>query len=309
MEGSRTAVIVEDDPDVRSLLRVALEGNGLSVHEANSGYDGVDLVLHVNPTLVTMDLGLPGLGGMEACRRIRAVSDVYIIMVTASSDQADCLVALASGADDYVTKPFSVREIQARVAAVFRRPLREQRTPGTSAPGTLSVPLNLPPSPVDLGALPAGTAADLAADACPPDLIGSRPLSQGAGFADEFPAGMPTVDGSEPVGPDNYQYGPVRVDVESRRAWLHDNEVLLTRTEFDLLATMLSSPRRAWRREVLLNLVWGEGWADQRLVEVHIGNLRRKFSSGGGDGSFITTVRGVGYRLASMDPTPPSIGP
>jgi two-component system, OmpR family, response regulator len=93
-------------------------------------------------------------------------------------------------------------------------------------------------------------------------------------------------------------HGPVSVDTESRTVHVGGKEVVLTRTEFDLLAAFLGAPRRVWTREALLRLVWGDEWAtDEHLVEVHIGNLRRKIRAGGSDTQIIRTVRGVGYGL------------
>ena len=92
--------------------------------------------------------------------------------------------------------------------------------------------------------------------------------------------------------------GRLSVDVEGRSVTVDGEEVELTRTEFDLLATMVRAPRRVWGRDVLLRLVWGDGWsADDHLVEVHVGNMRRKLSRVGAGGAFVRTVRGVGYRM------------
>ena len=94
-------------------------------------------------------------------------------------------------------------------------------------------------------------------------------------------------------------HGPLRVDVESRRAFRGAVELVLTRTEFDLLTELMRTPSRVWSREALLRTVWGTEWAsDTHLVEVHVGNLRRKLSEGtDGATRFIRTVRGVGYRM------------
>ena len=97
------------------------------------------------------------------------------------------------------------------------------------------------------------------------------------------------------------EHGPLRVDVDGRRAFNGAVELTLTRTEFDLLTELMRTPARVWTREALLRSVWGTDWAsDTHLVEVHIGNLRRKVDSGDGQG-FIKTVRGVGYRMESDD--------
>ncbi|MEC5199544.1 DNA-binding response OmpR family regulator [Arthrobacter sp. PL16] len=118
----RTALIVEDDPDIRELLCTTLRMNGFTIVEASSGHEGLLAVREHQPDLITLDLNLPDLDGVEVCRQCRAVSDAYIVMVTARQDEIDRLVGLETGADDFLGKPFSPRELSARVSAMFRRP-------------------------------------------------------------------------------------------------------------------------------------------------------------------------------------------
>jgi DNA-binding response OmpR family regulator len=247
-EVERRALVVEDDEDVRSLIEFTLSTQGFKVHAVDSGLAAVEEVRTFDPDLVTLDLGLPGIDGIETCRRIRELSDVYIVMITARDDEIDRLLGLETGADDFLSKPFSVRELKARVNALFRRPRRG-----------------------------AGSMADASASEEPP-----RPVA--------------------PV-PDHemLEHGPLRVDVDGRRAFNGADELALTRTEFDLLTELMRTPARVWTREALLRSVWGTDWAsDTHLVEVHIGNLRRKVDATGGHG-YIKTVRGVGYRMESLD--------
>lgn len=124
----RSAVIIEDDPDIRGLLAVILRKLGFDVTEAPDGISGVEAVRSTRADLVTLDLNLPDIDGMEVCRRLREFSDAYIVMLTARTDELDRLTGLDTGADDYINKPFSPKEIQARINALFRR----SRTP--SAP-------------------------------------------------------------------------------------------------------------------------------------------------------------------------------
>ncbi|MCW2815833.1 MAG: phoP [Nocardioides sp.] len=248
-DGERRAVVVEDDEDIRSLIEFTLTTQGFVVRSAETGLDGVELVKEYDPDLVTLDLGLPGIDGIETCRRIREITDAYVVMITARDDEIDRLLGLETGADDFLSKPFSVRELKARVNALFRRPRR-----GTGAAG---------PAP--------SSAAQL----------------------------VPAV-----VVPDHevLEHGPLRVDVDGRRAFKAAEELGLTRTEFDLLTELMRTPARVWTREALLRSVWGTDWAsDTHLVEVHIGNLRRKLGEGTGQPKFIKTVRGVGYRMESID--------
>jgi DNA-binding response OmpR family regulator len=235
----RRAVVVEDDDDIRALIEFTLAQQGFEVIAVDSGLAGVEAVREHQPDLVTLDLGLPGIDGIEACRRIREISDAYVVMITARDDEIDRLLGLETGADDFIAKPFSARELKARVNAMFRRP----RTGVPSSNGTA------PASVVD--------------------------------------------DDNEVL-----VHGALRVDVDGRRAFRDDDELVLTRTEFDLLTELMRTPARVWTREALLRSVWGTEWAsDTHLVEVHIGNLRRKLGETRGEVRFIRTVRGVGYRM------------
>lgn len=236
----RRALVVEDDDDIRALIEFTLATQGFDVVAVDSGLAGVEAVRETKPDLVTLDLGLPGIDGIEACRRIREISDAYVVMITARDDEIDRLLGLETGADDFISKPFSARELKARVNAMFRRP----RT------------------------------------------------SNGAPTHDE---GRPErrADDNEVL-----VHGVLRVDVDGRRAFRDGEELLLTRTEFDLLTELMRSPARVWSREALLRSVWGTEWAsDTHLVEVHVGNLRRKLGETRGGERYIRTVRGIGYRM------------
>ncbi|HEY3632813.1 MAG TPA: response regulator transcription factor [Jatrophihabitantaceae bacterium] len=238
-EQDRRALVVEDDADIRALLVEVLGQAGFTVDTTGSGRDALGLAQRLDPDLVTLDLGLPDLDGVEVCRRLRAAGlEAYVIMLTARDEEIDRLIGLEIGADDYLSKPFSPRELRARAMAMMRRPRR------SSGPGS--------------------TGSTRSAD-------------------DEVAA---------------LRLGELSVDVDGRIATLAGAELDLTRTEFDLLATLLSGPRRVWTRETLLNQVWGTAWArDFHLIEVHIANLRRKLGDDSRSGRWIRTVRGVGYRL------------
>jgi DNA-binding response OmpR family regulator len=232
----RKALVVEDDADIRELISLTLATQGFSVTAVENGLAGVDAVREHDPDLITLDLGLPGIDGIEACRRIREISDAYVVMITARDDEVERLVGLETGADDFIAKPFNPRELQARVKAMFRRPRRG-------------------PTPV-------------------------------------APAGAP--------GHEVLHHNGLSVDVDGRRAFQEETELSLTRTEFDLLTELMRAPARVWTREALLRAVWDTDWAtDTHLVEVHIGNLRRKLGERPGTPRLIRTVRGVGYRMES----------
>lgn len=148
-------LVVDDEAPLVHLIEQYLIREGFSVEATGDGAKAVDLVREQNPEVVILDLGLPGMDGVEACRRIRTFSDCYIIMLTARAEEVDRLNGLSVGADDYVTKPFSPRELVLRVKAMLRRP----RTDGGGAQflevGSLRVDLagreiQLRDAPVDL---------------------------------------------------------------------------------------------------------------------------------------------------------------
>jgi len=114
-------LIVEDDPDTVRLIRLYLERDGHSVIDAGDGINGLQMALTESPRLVVLDMMLPGMDGLAVCEKLRAESDVPIIMLTARVDESDRLTGLDSGADDYITKPFAPRELAARIRAVLRR--------------------------------------------------------------------------------------------------------------------------------------------------------------------------------------------
>jgi DNA-binding response OmpR family regulator len=125
----RQVLVVDDEPHIRTVLRGYLEAAGFAVAEATDGETAVRAVRQRAPDLVLLDVMLPGIDGLEVLRQVRSFSDVYVILVTARSEEVDKLVGLGVGADDYVTKPFSPREVAARVKAVLRRD-REPRDAG-----------------------------------------------------------------------------------------------------------------------------------------------------------------------------------
>jgi DNA-binding response OmpR family regulator len=115
-------LVVEDSPEFRGVLVPLLRKEGFQVEEAADGEIAVDVARALDPSVVVLDLNLPKLDGVEVCRRIRTFSDAYVIMLTAKGDEIDKLIGLSVGADDYMTKPFSPRELVARIRAMLRRP-------------------------------------------------------------------------------------------------------------------------------------------------------------------------------------------
>jgi two-component system alkaline phosphatase synthesis response regulator PhoP len=134
-------LVVDDEPKIVKLARDYLEKAGYRVLDARDGTSALAAARHERPDLVVLDLNLPGTDGLDVCRALRRESDVPIIMLTARVDEADRLIGLELGADDYITKPFSPRELVARVRAVLRRVVGGVREPGTVRAGDVEIDL------------------------------------------------------------------------------------------------------------------------------------------------------------------------
>jgi DNA-binding response OmpR family regulator len=176
---------------------------------------------------VLLDLMLPVLDGLEVCRRIRETAPIPVVMLTARGEENDRIAGLELGADDYVTKPFSPRELTARVKAVLRR-----------ASGGVA--------------------------------LSSRVDVEGGG---------------------------IHVDLVAHEARRDGELIALTAKEFDLLVYLMVNPRRAFRRDELLEAVWGWSFGDTATVTVHVRRLREKIEADPSDPRHLCTVRGVGYRF------------
>lgn len=141
----RRALVVDDERALARLVAGYLEREGFEVDVAFDGPGAVALARGRDPEVVVLDLGLPGLDGIEVCRQLRTFSDAYVIMLTARSEEVDTLIGLSVGADDYLTKPFKPRELVARVAALLRRPRRAAGAGVEPAPALRFGPLRLDP--------------------------------------------------------------------------------------------------------------------------------------------------------------------
>lgn len=337
----KTAVIVEDDPDIRHLLREVLEAAGFSTVSVGNGIDGVRAVMSYRPLITTLDVNMPGIDGFEAARRIRAQSDTYIIMLTGLEDEADVVLGLGAGADEYIIKPFRPREFRARIDAMLRRPRQGASAPaaprqdsvGPSFPGGRNTSRGPQPSfdqaeRWDADAGPGwqeprrdGYDAPRPDTAPPPrDDPATYRLSPGA----EAPGHWVPADTDRPApgtdverttnggamelaGPSVMTHRDLQVNPDSRVVIVGGEQLDLTRTEFDLLATLMESKRRVRSKADLTLVLRGEsyvtsyfvGEADKRAIEAHMTNLRRKLGDNPTNPRYIETVRGVGYRMTS----------
>lgn len=122
VDAARTVLVVEDEKDLATMVGSYLQRAGYAAPLVHTGPDAIDAAHAVHPDVIVLDLGLPGLDGIEVCRRLRTFTDCYILMLTARADEVDTIIGLSVGADDYLTKPFRPRELVARVQAVLRRP-------------------------------------------------------------------------------------------------------------------------------------------------------------------------------------------
>ncbi|MFJ5699410.1 response regulator transcription factor [Arthrobacter sp. NPDC093139] len=253
--------MIEDDDDVRNLLDAVLQQAGFEVHSAATGRDGVDVARQHSVNVITLDVGLPDIDGFEVLRRIRQFSDAYVVMLTGRDEELDTITALQGGADDYITKPFRPRELRARISAMMRRPRQ-------------------------------GAAAED---------VDALALSSGVGTGVGRAGGATTVRRGKVL-----QHNGLSLDMETRTVALHGTPLGLTRSEFDLLQELLKANGAVRTRADLVRVVRGEYYgedtyiseADERAVEVHIGNLRRKLREDPQEPRWLVTVRGVGYRLA-----------
>jgi DNA-binding response OmpR family regulator len=217
-------VVVEDDPHIADLVDLYLRREGFRVLLAGDGERGLEVVRREDPAIVILDIGLPGSrDGFSVCRDIRAKSMVPVLFLTSRDDEVDRVLGLELGADDYLVKPFSPRELVARVRAILRR-TREG------------------PPPQEVIAV-----------------------------------------------------GDLEIDLRRREARHGGEVVALATREFDLLAFLANNAGLALSRQQLLDGVWGPDWyGDERTVDVHVAQLRKKL----GPGLPLATVWGVGYRFA-----------
>ena len=221
-----SVLLAEDDTSISDPLARALRREGYLVSVTPDGAQTLDRALAGGIDVIVLDIGLPELDGLEVCRRVRAEGQgVPVLILTARADEVDTVVGLDAGADDYVTKPFRLAELLARVRALLRR--------GTS----------------------------------------ETPVVQG-----------------------------VRIEPDSRRAWLGGTELQLTTKEFDLLRVLVREGGKVVTREQIMREVWDTNWwGSTKTLDMHISWLRRKLGDDAGSPRYITTVRGVGFRFERGD--------
>lgn len=220
-------LVVDDDPAIRNLIHRFLSQQGYQVQSGHDGETGLELFEQLNPDLVVLDVNLPDTTGYKLCQEMQRRTGVFVLMLTSRTDEADKMKGFAEGADDYITKPFSLVEIGARVAAILKR---------------------------------------------------KRIVT--------------------PAEQKSLTFGELLIDPVRREVILGRQIVALTALEFDLLYCLASKPGRVWRRSELLHEVWDYEYVGaDRVVDVHIGQIRRKIELDPNQMPMIQTVRGVGYKF------------
>lgn len=251
-------LIVEDEEKIARFVTLELEHEGYQVEHAADGRTAVDLALERDYDLILLDVLLPQLNGMEVLRRVRKHKDVPVIMVTARDAVMDKVAGLDAGADDYLTKPFAIEELFARIRVALKRSEAMRAASG-------------------VGGVEAGMAggADVGAVAMPP-VSGSTQAS-----ASPSPAAL-TV-------------GSVVLDPDRREVTVGGSPIVLTAREFDVLALLMAHAETVLTRERIAHEALGyEYVGDTNNVDVHIAHLRAKIEDAG-SARIIQTVRGVGY--------------
>lgn len=252
-------LIVEDEEKIARFVTLELEHEGYQVEHAADGRTAVDLALERDYDLILLDVLLPQLNGMEVLRRVRKHKDVPVIMVTARDAVMDKVAGLDAGADDYLTKPFAIEELFARIRVALKRSEAVRTASGVGG---------------------AGARAGMAGGA-------------GVGAAAEPPAGG-SAQAAVP-SPAALTVGSVAFDPDRREVTVGDSPIALTAREFDVLALLMAHAGTVLTRERIAREALGYDYVgDTNNVDVHIAHLRAKIEDAGGV-RIIQTVRGVGY--------------
>ncbi|NES75399.1 MULTISPECIES: response regulator transcription factor [Okeania] len=218
---------VDDDPAIRTLIHRYLSQQNYQVESAGDGKTAIELFNKFSPDLVVLDVNLPDTTGFQLCKKMQSNTNVFVLMLTSLADEDSKLHGFKEGADDYITKPFGLVELGARVGAILKR----QRL----------------------------------------------------------------VSNSQPEG---IQLGNLTIDPQSREVKVDGELIALTALEFDILHCLAGKPGRAWKRSDLIQEVWDyEYMGDERVVDVHIGQIRKKLENNKENPPRIKTVRGIGYKL------------
>lgn len=224
---AKKVLVVDDEKLIVKGIRFSLLQDGMEVDCAYDGEEALNMAKDNSYDMILLDVMLPKMDGFEVCQAIREFSDVPIVMLTAKGDDMDKILGLEYGADDYITKPFNILEVKARIKAIMRRTSPER---------------------------------------------------------------APQVQSSV------IEKGDIKLDCDSRRLFINDNEINLTAREFELLEILIKNENKVYSRESLLKIVWGEDYpGDVRTVDVHVRRLREKIEANPSEPKYVHTKWGVGY--------------
>ena len=224
---AKKVLVVDDEKLIVKGIRFSLLQDDMEVDCAYDGEEALNLAKSNAYDMILLDVMLPKMDGFEVCQAIREFSDVPIIMLTAKGDDMDKILGLEYGADDYITKPFNILEVKARIKAIMRR-----TSPAKVVKEQISV----------------------------------------------------------------IEKGDIKLDCDSRRLFINDEEINLTAREFELLEILVKNENKVYSRESLLNLVWGKDYpGDVRTVDVHVRRLREKIETNPSEPKYVHTKWGVGY--------------
>lgn len=224
---AKKVLVVDDEKLIVKGIRFSLLQDGMEVDCAYDGEEALNMAKANSYDMILLDVMLPKMDGFEVCQAIREFSDAPIVMLTAKGDDMDKILGLEYGADDYITKPFNILEVKARIKAIMRRTSPER---------------------------------------------------------------APQVQSSV------IEKGDIKLDCDSRRLFINDNEINLTAREFELLEILIKNENKVYSRERLLKIVWGEDYpGDVRTVDVHVRRLREKIEANPSEPKYVHTKWGVGY--------------
>lgn len=224
---AKKVLVVDDEKLIVKGIRFSLLQDGMEVDCAYDGEEALNRAKANSYDMILLDVMLPKMDGFEVCQAIREFSVVPIVMLTAKGDDMDKILGLEYGADDYITKPFNILEVKARIKAIMRRTSPER---------------------------------------------------------------APQVQSSV------IEKGDIKLDCDSRRLFINDNEINLTAREFELLEILIKNENKVYSRESLLKIVWGEDYpGDVRTVDVHVRRLREKIEANPSEPKYVHTKWGVGY--------------
>ncbi len=285
-------LLVEDDGEIAAMLKEFLELERFRVEIAPDGECACEMFSGGDYRLVLLDLMIPKISGMEVMKRIRKESTVPIIIVSAKDGDADKILGLGLGADDYITKPFSVTEVLARIRANIRRDTEYRRRMGAES---ADVGMRAEAEEGLKTGRWSGEGKRSGTNLC--SGIGKHSKTEEWRFDAERRLAVEEPQEGEGV----LSAGGIVMDVETYSVTKNGNPIQLTAKEFEILRLFLQNPRKVYTKEQIYSLVWNDAYlGDENAVNVHISRLRNKIEKDPRKPEYILTVWGIGYKLGAV---------